>query len=231
MDVTAKFQASIPYALQSVSPALAALHTRRLRKISTEPTYPDFENSCCNKCGFYLFAGDSNTRVVRMNKAKRRRTDAPTRTHSSSSTRARQSTCLQCGWVTESLLDDRGLFPTRQSSSVEISNVEQLHTPSTAAAKSIQNSGDAAVESKAVSSHKTEIVHRQPTSTSQFLTPPRSTVPSASTSTFTKSKSRPKKKIGLHEMLARNRAKEEKEKAKNISNGGQASLAAFLDSL
>ncbi|KAJ3736294.1 hypothetical protein DFJ43DRAFT_1051413 [Lentinula guzmanii] len=225
MDVTAKFQGSIPYTLHSASPALAALHTRRTRKLSTTPTDPDSETYCCAKCGFYLFAGDSSTRVVRVVKNNRRqRTDAPTCTSNSNSrTRARQSTCLQCGWVNELSLDREpaSLFPIRRSSLY--SKTGDVEQPSIVAVKSIQKPKDAPVESRALSSRSNV------QSTSSQL-PPESSVPPASTPVIAKkSKSRPKKKNGLHEMLAQNRAKEEK--TKNALNGGQSSLAAFLESL
>ncbi|KAJ4001119.1 hypothetical protein F5050DRAFT_154982 [Lentinula boryana] len=226
MDVTAKFQGSIPYTLHSVSPALAALHVRRTRRLSTAPTDPDSETCCCAKCGFYLFAGDSSTRVVRVGKNnKRQRTDAPTRTSNSNSrTRARQSTCLQCGWVNEFSLDREpaSLFRIRRSS--PCSKTGDVEQSSIVAVKSIQKPKDAAVESKALSSRS----NVQSTS-SQLSDPPESSVQPASTPVPAKSKSRPKKKSGLHEILAQNRAKEEK--AKNALNGGQSSLAAFLESL
>ncbi|KAJ3739401.1 hypothetical protein DFH05DRAFT_505827 [Lentinula detonsa] len=227
MDVTAKFQGSIPYTLHSISPALAALHTRRTRKLSTTPTDPDSETYCCAKCGFYLFAGDSSTRVVRVKKNNRRQlTDAPTCTSNSNSrTRARQSTCLQCGWVNELSLDREpaSLFPIRRSSLY--SKTGDVEQPSIVVVKSIQKPKDAPVESRALSSRS----NVQSTS-SRHPDPPESSVQPASTPVpVKKSKSRPKKKNGLHEMLAQNRAKEEK--AKNALNGGQSSLAAFLESL
>ncbi|KAJ3874698.1 hypothetical protein F5051DRAFT_335239 [Lentinula edodes] len=245
MDVTAKFQSSIPYTLQSVSPTLAALHTRRNRGSLAETTGPDSENSCCGKCGLYLFAGDSSTRVVRMKNARRRRkggTNAPTPTHrTSSNTRARQSTCFQCGWVTEFPLDREpaSLFPIQQTSSfkaADLLNIEQLHVPS----KSLQTPNDAPAESRASSSQSIvqgETASRQLPPTSSQLPNSGFSVPSVQGSrvtstpipTYAKSRSRPKKKNGLHEMLAQNRAKEEK--AKNASNSGQSGLTAFLNSL
>ncbi|KAJ3896025.1 hypothetical protein GG344DRAFT_72514 [Lentinula edodes] len=242
MDVTAKFQSSIPYTLQSVSPTLAALHTRRNRGSLAETTGPDSENSCCGKCGLYLFAGDSSTRVVRMKNARRRRkggTNAPTPTHrTSSNTRARQSTCFQCGWVTEFPLDREpaSLFPIQQTSSfkaADLLNVEQLHVPS----KSFQTPNDAPRASSSQSIVQGETVSRQLPPTSSQLPISGFSVPSVQGSrvtstpipTYAKSRSRPKKKNGLHEMLAQNRAKEEK--AKNASNSGQSGLTAFLNSL
>ncbi|KAJ3856340.1 hypothetical protein EV368DRAFT_78765 [Lentinula lateritia] len=245
MNVTAKFQRSIPYTLQSVSPTLAALHTRKNRRLFAETTGPDSENSCCGKCGFYLFAGDSNTRVVRLKNARRRRkgaTNAPTPPHRRSSiTRARQSTCFQCGWVTEFPLDREpaSLFPIQQPSSfkaADLLNREQLHGPS----KSFQTPNDAPVEPRALSSQSIvqgETASGQLPPTSSQLPNPGLSVLSAQgsrktstpTPTYAKSKSRPKKKNGLHEMLAQNRAKEEK--AKNASNSGQSGLTAFLNSL
>ncbi|KAJ4481607.1 hypothetical protein C8J55DRAFT_560153 [Lentinula edodes] len=237
MDVTAKFQSSIPYTLQSVSPTLAALHTRKNRRLLAETTGPDSENSCCGKCGLYLFAGDSSTRVVRMKNARRRRkggTNAPTPTHrTSSNTRARQSTCFQCGWVTEFPLDREpaSLFPIQQTSSfkaADLLNIEQLHVPS----KSFQTPNDAPRASSSQSIVQGETVSRQLPPTSSQLPNSGFSVPSVQGSRVTsapKSRSRPKKKNGLHEMLAQNRAKEEK--AKNASNSGQSGLAAFLNSL
>ncbi|KIK68082.1 hypothetical protein GYMLUDRAFT_36911 [Collybiopsis luxurians FD-317 M1] len=94
--ITLSFQSAIPLLLHSVSPQLAALHTRR---ISTSDSYH------CKNCGYYLFSGRSVTRFVRQ----------PAR--SGNSTRTRRSTCLQCGSVTTIPLDQTStLFQTRKVS-------------------------------------------------------------------------------------------------------------------
>ncbi|KAJ3722868.1 hypothetical protein F5878DRAFT_600259 [Lentinula raphanica] len=224
MDVTAKFQNSIPYTLQSVSPALAALHTRRIRKISTEPTNTDSQAHHCAQCGFYLFDGDSSTRIVRI---KRRRTDAPTRIHNgSSSSRARQSTCLQCGWVNVTYFDldsePASLFPIRKPSLSSKADDSKRPHHDLATVNAIPETDAPHIGFHALSAQQ------QPTSP-QLVNSSRSSAKSDSISVPVKSKSRPKKKSGLHEMLAQNRAKEEK--AKNASSNGQTNLAAFLESL
>lgn len=200
-DVTAKFQNAIPFALRPISPALSALHTRRIR--TGEP----ISSETCQKCGFYLFAGDSSTRVVRTDSSKRRRKtsggiDKRSSSSSSSSTRARQSTCLHCGSVTEFPLPS-SLFPKRKAYNLE---VEQ---PSITVATSSDSSADP---------KKVQAV----AAVSTFSGPDTPAAP-------VKSKSRPKKKSGLQEILAQNRAKEEK--TKKSSNTDQSNLVAFLDSL
>ncbi|KAF5390670.1 hypothetical protein D9757_002746 [Collybiopsis confluens] len=170
---TAHFQAAIPFLLQPLSSELAALHAHRASRANSDQTL----STChCKSCGYYLFAGDSTTRVVRP-----RRPVTSSRTEPLSSTRARQSTCLQCGHVTEFVFN-RGspLFHSR----------------------------------------------KRPKSGNLPIAGP---TPTAATAPSVKSKSRPKKKGGLQEMLAQKRAKEEE--AKKSLNHGQSSLAAFLDAL
>ncbi|KAJ6515829.1 hypothetical protein C8R45DRAFT_957745 [Mycena sanguinolenta] len=73
-DATAKFHASLPYALLPVSPSLAALASVRVKS---------FSNSC-HQCGSLLHRGESSVRTIR-SKAPR--------------SRAIQTTCFICGWV------------------------------------------------------------------------------------------------------------------------------------
>ncbi|KAF9075732.1 hypothetical protein BDP27DRAFT_1314393 [Rhodocollybia butyracea] len=205
---TSKFRQAISYTLQPIFPTLAALHTRRTRRIDT--TGPDSE-FCCARCGLYLFAGVSSTRVVRTkssskgHRARNNHTDAH-------STRTRQTSCLQCGWTTEFPLDrgSESLFPKRRNF------VKSLDQPSVAVATSSKVIMNATIESGALPHDVTTVA--------------RDSTPTVATS-VAKSKPRPKKKNGLQAMLAQNRAKEAQAKAKNSSTTDHPSLAAFLDTL
>lgn len=233
MDVdvhTSKFRNSIPYTLLPVSPSLAALHTRRTPRKDTELVT---EN--CTRCGFYLFAGDSSTRVIR-NNAKRRRADgADVRSSNSKTTRARQTTCFQCGWVSVSPLErgSASLFPRRKrsDSTSQPSNITMdAKSPEQRSIAEAVISFPMDHESRALLP-KAESHELSPAPTSHMSTMDGPSAKGVVTSTTPRSKSRPKKKTGLQEMLAHNRAKEEK--ARNASNAtaGRSGLSAFLDSL
>ncbi|KAE9410612.1 hypothetical protein BT96DRAFT_912749 [Gymnopus androsaceus JB14] len=196
MDIhTAKFQTAIPYTLLAISPALSDLHTRRTHQKDTE-LVP--EN--CPRCGVYLFAGDSSTRVVRTKRRRTGRTDTPN-TRSNKNTRARQTTCFQSS-----------LFPRRKRP-ISQSNV------------------NSALEQLPASIYRTLT---SSASTSSIVSTTTVAVPSPKAvvaSTIPRSKSRPKKKTGLQEMLAHNRVKEEKARNASAATRTHSGLAAFLDSL
>lgn len=228
MDVdvhTSKFRNSIPYTLLPISPALAALHTRRTRR-----TVPELVTENCTKCGFYLFTGDSSTRVVRINTERRRAEGTDARSISSKITRAHQTTCFQCGWVSISPLErgSASLFPRRKhfESTSQPSNMNlDVKSPEQRSIAEAVIPFPMDHESRA-QSHKPSHAPISHISTTAGPSPK-----VIVTSTIPRSKSRPKKKTGLQEMLAHNRAKEEK--ARNASNAttGQSGLSAFLDSL
>ncbi|THV08490.1 hypothetical protein K435DRAFT_12752 [Dendrothele bispora CBS 962.96] len=126
-----------------------------------------------------------------------------------SRTRYLQSKCSHCGWTNQKPINSGNeyMFSKRERT---VTPKQPLPTPATS--KEIELPLSSKTE-KSVSAHV-----------------PAKTLPETSDSqnAASKSKSRPKKKTGLQEMLARNRLKEEKEK-----QAGQKSsnLAAFLDGL
>jgi len=97
--MTANYQLSLPFALLSASPSLAALHATRARIL--HPTKSAFLDSThCINCGFYFTHAD----IQRP-------------TWKSSSQRVMKRTCRACGFRHEIPVDsgNAGLFPsTRQ---------------------------------------------------------------------------------------------------------------------
>lgn len=91
-DPTVRYQQKLVFELLKVSPRLAALHATRGQLHST---------THCLKCGSYLFNGDGQTRVTRMNrKARGSQNSVPPRhLHRS---------CRICGWKHDTPIDRRG---------------------------------------------------------------------------------------------------------------------------
>ncbi|KAG6866459.1 hypothetical protein C0991_003977 [Blastosporella zonata] len=85
-STTAKFRNARPYAVLSISPALAALYT-------SQSTLSSVNTDWCSKCGSYLLNGDAETRIVRLKSRKGR-----------PPTRALRTICRCCGWHIDILL-------------------------------------------------------------------------------------------------------------------------------
>lgn len=96
----------IAFHLQSLSPALAALHVHRARRL--QPEDGTFDESHCTKCGFFYLDGSSSTRTE-SSKNKR--------------TRSKQwilkRTCSNCGFVQRLPLEpgNAAFFPKRPKNS------------------------------------------------------------------------------------------------------------------
>jgi hypothetical protein len=96
---TSKFRDAFPYTLLSVSPALAALHSRK--------------GGCedwCSKCRSYLLAGSAEIQTVHMK--KRKRTLPPTR--------VLRKTCRACGWENDTLIAPKPPSSVSRTSSASV---------------------------------------------------------------------------------------------------------------
>ncbi|KIY42972.1 hypothetical protein FISHEDRAFT_63007 [Fistulina hepatica ATCC 64428] len=239
-DATISFQETVPYALLNVSPELAALHTSRIRRSSTAARahLTDF----CSKCGAYSLSGDSRTRICRL----------------SASSRMLQRQCLVCGQMDSTALDrgNAALFPRRRRRSLASRSQESpshvassltaelrreetmLSSPESNASKP---QGPHCIEASLSSNDKSIHVRDAPSNVPPPSPPVASLKPStplknratASSTTplepeRTTKTARSKKKSALQNMLAKNRAKEQRQR--DAGNGG-GGLAAFLSGL
>ncbi|THH19870.1 hypothetical protein EW146_g1398 [Bondarzewia mesenterica] len=211
---TTKFQLSLPFALQSVSPSLAACHAARARLL--HPDHASSSPSRCSKCGRYLFDGAANTRTTRTKRARPR-----SRTEGRS--RFIQMNCHSCGHSERLLVPlSTGNASSYRQVRGRVPSASALHiSPSDPpiASHSSKQATPKPGDPSAVSSQTASL------STSVSASPQPSSAPSAPQS----KKSRPKKKSELREMLARNREKQERDKTGSSSNS--AGLAAFLSGL
>ncbi|CAL1700722.1 unnamed protein product [Somion occarium] len=234
---TSKFQLSIPFTLQQVSPALAALHASRTRILH----YPDpagdvLATTHCIKCGSFLLDGTGNIRTVGPDSHKRKRR----KLYSSAAHTLRRS-CGTCGYNDDVLLEKGNPLMFQRVGKRHKQSSERSAMPFPASSRACTQSQ---VTSQPESREHTPQGH---TKTQQSPVPEKrsshapspapspSPLPNASRSrsqtpllsidtSVARSKVRSKKKSGLQDMLARNRERQEQEKKKQTS-----SLSGFLE--
>ncbi|TFK55932.1 hypothetical protein OE88DRAFT_1731569 [Heliocybe sulcata] len=211
MDVTARYQLSLPLLLRSASPALSALHVARLRRVL--PQEPTLQETHCQRCGSFLLDGLSEVRTAT---AKKRKVV---------SQKVLRKTCGSCGHVQLRPLElgNARLFPKAGRNFNGSSDRKEIATTPMRESES----SDMAV-----------ISHSQTTDTVRSSSRDAAQSPRRSPSTEQKQSSslpnagpgkRPKKKSGLQELLAKNRERERQAQAKKDSS--QSGLGAFMSGL
>lgn len=197
--MTSKYQLSLPFALLSASPSLAALHATRARIL--HPTESaSLDSTHCIKCGSYLLNGDGAVSIMRPSKGRR------------SSERVRRvirRTCGICGSSHDIPIDSSSdsLFPRIRKNITAISTPTTRYQPSEEALETSKRSLSPP-QSSSVGSHNAK-----------------PTVPSAQR----RSKSRAKQKSGLQDMLSRNKEKLAKQdKVEGEGQGGLTAFLSGL---
>ena len=235
---TAAFRSHLPAVLQSLSPSLSALHVARTRLLGLPQASQDaFASTHCPHCGAYMLDGDGVIRTVR--KKGRNRADR------SMPLKYVRRVCSVCGHAQDTRIDhgNASHYPSvrrRVSGKAPASEAEEIATAAALCAgapvKAPSTSGEQSVSpSRGLSSRAPSIAAPAQSGTSRTTTPvptrPSSRPAAAATASKPqepqKSKSRPKKKSGLQDMLARNRERQERDKQAGSSGG----LAAFLENL
>ncbi|KAK1236640.1 hypothetical protein PQX77_000192 [Marasmius sp. AFHP31] len=213
---TKKFQTAFP-TLLGLTPQLAALHNSRALKHRSE-TAVDAPFDVCSQCGAFLYcqthfgneACQSTTRLLRTKSAQAEKQRA---------NRVVQNTCGNCGWLTERVVENgnAALFPRRKRGR-------------TSTTRTSLTSSDVKPTILPPVTHQDDQIAPSIPSGPKPLSQQSSSITPAPSSQA--SRSRPKKKSGLQEMLARNREKEEKQKQSASAQKSQNSgLAAFLSGL
>ena len=233
--ITEEYQRTLPFALYSVSPQLAALHATRARLLNGNLIAP--LSPSCIRCGSIILPGQGSIRLSR-----RRTTDRisgasdprPVQTPSSSGSYQKilLRKCAACGHQECRNIDGRNAqkFPSvrraSKSKSSESKNDATSGAPLVRALTATPPGGP--VDQRSVSpaintNHPPGDSRRLSPLASTGLTPNPSPHPSASAK-FPKVRSN-KKRSGLQEMLARNRDLKRNE---NEEGGSRTSLADFL---
>ncbi|KAF7793659.1 hypothetical protein EIP86_004774 [Pleurotus ostreatoroseus] len=239
---TSKYQHTLPWALQNIYPALAALHATRTRALHlpNRPSDP-LTSTHCARCGTYLLNGMGTVRTLR--KTKRALGGSKARPAVSYSRKLRR-VCNVCGHAEDIPLDNAKApsFPRVRRRGADEKSVlipmKALGKTALLPREPVQSQSDSIKGSAASStSRASSVVSAQntPRTASLVSTPPpqasaKSSSPSASSASEsgpTRMRARPKKKSGLQEMLARNRERQEQEKRSGTSGG----LSAFLETL
>ncbi|KAI0699457.1 hypothetical protein BC835DRAFT_1412641 [Cytidiella melzeri] len=193
---TLKFQLAIPRVVQSISPAIAALHVTRSRLIhSPNAASHTFDTTHCITCGTYLLGGTGSVRVVR--KSASRRSGKPY-------LRVLRKSCMVCSKEQEVPVDDPPPGVTKQPTTTSVNNAVPdfsfIPTPNPQVSASWPLS--------------TTLTGPNPSKSTQHPKP-----------TDDRSKARAKKKkSGLSDMLARNKERQEKERSAGGSTGLAAFL-------
>lgn len=246
---TSKFRAQLPLAIHPVSPTLAALHATRARLLHHPgPDTDVLKDTNCTKCGAYLLDGTGSIRTVR--KTRKSRTKKGPKT-SQPYVRVLRRSCGMCGCeedlplgVAKEAMPKVGpiaatgpsTLPTQQragssqSFAASTSIASQSRSPSIVPLRQsspVPSSMHTRPPSAAPSPIATPALPS--TANSKVSTPFKlSPAPSPAPSTLdARAKARPRKKAGLHDMLARNRERQEQEKKAGVGGG----LAAFLEGL
>ena len=214
LAATTKFQLALPFTLQSASPSIAACHAARVRLL--HPDHPPLSPSNCPKCGRFLLDGAGTVRVARVKHPR-------SRLKTKALARSIQHICHSCGHLTRIPISggNASLFarvrghvsePKASIGAIDPPVMPQLPKHDPLQPGDPPNGGSRA-------SPFMPIPQPQPPSPTPT---PLSSQPRAS------KKSRPKKKAGLQEMLAKNKERQAKEKA---GGAGTTGLAAFLGGL
>ncbi|KAI0318695.1 hypothetical protein OF83DRAFT_919201 [Amylostereum chailletii] len=209
---------TLPSVLHHISPSLAACHASRARILEPEDT--SLALAHCHKCGTYLLDGSGSIRTTRLARSSKRRTRCTThlRTH-----------CTVCGHVGCVPLPPTDGDAPSASFPMPRASARLLNPPSTMA------SAPHAISSRPAQSALDKTPQHAPSSRSHSTLNPSPSVHPLPISAASQSqtapqtqvkKTRPKKKAGLHELLARNRDKQQQ-----ASGQPGAGLSAFLTDL
>lgn len=227
--ITSKFRIQLPLAIQPASRSLAALHVTRARLLHHPGPETDvLRDTHCTKCGVFLLDGTGSVRLVR----KARRTKGKKNAKSPGPRpydRVLRRSCRMCGSVEDVPLEKTGRGLSVDNGNVDGPEATKLliaRTPSVATPPTGQTS---ATSSRPPSVAPNAVPPPPPPPSSKASTSAeKSPVPSQSRVNLdARAKSRPKKKSGLQDLLARNRERQEQEK----KAGAGAGLAAFLQGL
>ncbi|OCH94122.1 hypothetical protein OBBRIDRAFT_748415 [Obba rivulosa] len=230
-SATAKYQFALPFALSPVSPGLAALCACRAR--AAYPAETTLSTSHCSHCGVPFHVGGGSIRVVRLRRPKAGSSKGGDSEHPP---RVLRRSCEACGHV-EDMRVERGnasSFPPPQrarhakSSTPSIPDRVKL---AAAPSKSAGMHGQSQPEpSTRLAPLQTVLAAASPPSLKPTPPPIGSAGSRSSTpgpiAEATRTKTRPKKKSGLQDLLARNRQRQEEDK-KADGHG----LSAFLQGL
>lgn len=212
---TLKYQLAIPLVVETISPAIAALHVTRSRLIqSSHPSGSNhaLDTTHCTACGTYLRGGTGSIRVMR--KHAPRKSGKPY-------LRVLRKSCLVCGKHQDVPIEE-GEPPAFAKTSKR----QVLTTPAPIPAPS---SEPVSVNKPNVAVHKPSPMLASSSTSSPGPSWPQLPKPQGQDTKAMdqRSRARAKKKTGLSDMLARNKERQEKERL----TGGNTGLAAFLQNL
>ncbi|KAI0763255.1 hypothetical protein BC629DRAFT_1597028 [Irpex lacteus] len=214
---TLKFQLAVPNVIQTISPALAALHVTRYRLIhSPNARSHTFDTTHCTACGTLLAGGSGSVRVMRKH---------PPRKSGKPYLRVIRRSCEVCGEHQDVPIEEGGASGFAKVGKQRLQEVVPISVSDPAP----RTEPVAVVEPAAVSIKPAP--SPVPPNTPSPIPSSSAQIPRAKSkepkSVDGRSKSRIKKKNGLSDMLARNKERQEKERSAQGSTG----LAAFLQNL
>ncbi|KII95140.1 hypothetical protein PLICRDRAFT_169820 [Plicaturopsis crispa FD-325 SS-3] len=204
---TAKFQLNIPATLLSASPGLSALHASRFRSINTTDAAL-LDQTHCASCGVFDAGSTSSVRTARPKKRRRQ-----------STSREMLKTCGVCGYETRMPLEtgNAALFPRTKKTRHAATATASLSVP-----RSVVPSVAAATPATTMAPTPSQPSFPSPDRRSSSVNP---------ADPGPRSGTRPKKKSGLQNMLARNREKAAAEQKGSKEGAPSSGLAAFLSGL
>lgn len=229
--ITARFRVQLPSVLQHASPALAAFHATKARLLlHPAPEADVLRPTHCVRCGAYLLDGTGTVRAARRPVRGQTRGAKPY-------VRVLRRSCGSCGGEEDVPLEQAEAVARQACANAGAAKASvqpalpatQRATPDTPA--TVQSRPSSLAPSRQPSQTPSTAPSRQHSQT-PVATPPvpsRTATPAvgpAQNAPDARAKSRPKKKTGLQDMLARNRERQEQEK--KAAGGG---LAAFLQDL
>ena len=250
----ASFSLALPFLLAPISPALAAIHAARARRVIPEDA--TLAATHCRACARPFLATGGQVRSVR----KRQR---PKQFHSDRDARDLRRSCGACGHVEDVPLGsttggapalprprDRLRRGPSSTSTIVRPHVSRTAGPSRPPTDRDPSLPLASAPAQLASAHQrtasptpvassttatSALAHLPPPSTeargpSQASQRASRDTPAARVADDTRGKARPKKKTGLQNMLARNRERQEQEKKRDGGTQGQ-DLSAFLQGL
>jgi len=228
LSATSKFQSAIPSVLQGISPSLSALHATRATLLNNHDAQIDCLH--CPRCGAFVLHQNGKLNVSTSWVKRRHRT-------ASTSRRSLQTNCSNCRSVfkTAYATESRGRFSKARSSKSDLSPAYAGDPDSQSACNSNNalflppNLRQEPVQTTAVVAYDRPVSSVIDTANAPSLPKHRMNAISSTLSPVGGASRQKKTKLGLQEMLRRNKEKETANKAmKPVTQGG---LAAFLGGL
>ncbi|KAF9222022.1 hypothetical protein BS17DRAFT_784320 [Gyrodon lividus] len=219
---TTKYRLSLPFALQSISPALSALHATRAATLHPEVS-SILHSSHCTKCGAYHFSGNGPSHLFGQQERKKRKRGV------SSGPKALQRICPTCGFTDQriNVVNHHDVEPTLSPHSTILQSSISAQLPSASLTTSIRTS----------TSKKKPRQQSEPSGNLHPIVGTSSEIPPrASPQPFPKQlprlkTSHTKKASTLQDMLARDRRRDDAQKAHKRTKDNHGGLVAFLKDL